>query len=58
MKQFACGDVVPGCDATWACESEDEILGLVGAHAVEDHGITEISDELVMAVRANIVELV
>ena len=58
MKQFACGDVVPGCDATFTCESEDEILGLVGAHAVDDHGITEISDELVTQVRDRIVELV
>jgi predicted small metal-binding protein len=58
MKQFACGDVVPGCDATFTCETDDEILALVGDHAVSDHGITDISDELVTQVRARIVELV
>ena len=58
MKQFGCGAVVPGCAGTVTGESEDEILGLVGAHAVDDHGITEISDEFVTQVRDRIVELV
>ena len=26
MKQFACGDVVPGCDARFVCSTEEEIL--------------------------------
>ncbi|HET8879559.1 MAG TPA: DUF1059 domain-containing protein, partial [Arthrobacter sp.] len=33
MKSFACGDVVPGCEARWVCSTEDEILVQVGAHA-------------------------
>lgn len=55
MKQFACGDVVPGCDARWTADGEDDILTLVAQHAAADHGLTEIPDELVDAVRANIV---
>lgn len=55
MKKFACGDVVPGCDASWVCSSEDDILSNVAVHAAADHGLVEVSPELVAAVRANIV---
>jgi predicted small metal-binding protein len=54
MKKFSCGDVVPGCTAKWALPDEEAILTAVARHAAEDHGITEVSDELVQAVRANI----
>ncbi|MFV0458089.1 MAG: EAL domain-containing protein [Actinomycetales bacterium] len=57
VKQFACGDVVPGCTSVFRGESEDDILGQVGAHAAADHGLTEISPELVAAVRARIHQL-
>lgn len=39
MKLFRCGDVVPGCAATFRAVEEDEILGAVGEHAVRDHGV-------------------
>jgi predicted small metal-binding protein len=55
MKKFACGDVVPGCEASWVCSTDDDILTHVAAHAANDHGLVEISPELVSAVRANIV---
>ena len=35
-------------------EDEDAILGHVAEHARADHGITEVSPELVESVRANI----
>lgn len=50
MKRFRCGDVVPGCTASFA-GTEDEILGQVAAHAAHDHGISEVTPELVGAVR-------
>ncbi|WP_104168014.1 DUF1059 domain-containing protein [Arthrobacter sp. SX1312] len=53
MKLFACGDVVPGCDARWICSTEDDILAAVGAHAASAHGLTEITPELVGAVRGS-----
>lgn len=56
MKHFACGDVVPGCDARFAYPTEDQILGAVAAHAREQHGLTELPDELVAQVRAHIAE--
>ena len=55
MKQFACGDVVPGCEASWVCTTEDDILSQVAAHAAADHGLFEISPDLVAAVRSHIV---
>ncbi|MGY6499497.1 MAG: DUF1059 domain-containing protein [Acidimicrobiales bacterium] len=57
MKQFACGDVVPGCQATWKAATEEEILGAVASHARADHGLVEIPAELVDEVRRSIVSV-
>lgn len=55
MKRFACGDVVPGCDATFVCADDDEVLVQVARHAARDHGMTEVPDDVVAQVRAHIV---
>lgn len=47
MKQFACGDVVPGCDATFVGADTGAVLADVAVHATQDHGLTEVPDELV-----------
>jgi predicted small metal-binding protein len=57
MKSFACGDVVPGCEARWVCTDEQEVLREVARHAAEVHGLTEVPDNVVMAVRAAIVDV-
>ena len=54
MKTFACGAVVPGCTATFAAETDDEVLEQVARHAAEDHGLPEVPEELVRQVVANI----
>lgn len=54
MKQFSCGDVVPGCGRRFQ-GSEGQILSAVGAHARDEHGLTEIPASLVAAVRENMV---
>lgn len=54
MKQFSCGDVVPGCTAKWVLDDDEAIFSAVARHAADDHGITEVTDELVQAVRAHI----
>lgn len=56
MKSFACGAVVPGCDATFAAADEDAILVHVASHARDDHGLDEVPAELVAQVRAAIVD--
>lgn len=55
MKSFACGDVVPGCQARWVCTTDEEILHNVAQHAAEAHGLTAISPELAGSVRDAIV---
>ncbi len=54
MKTFACGAVVPGCTASFTAETEEGILEQVAQHARQDHGLTEVPDELVRQVLANI----
>ncbi len=54
MKTFACGDVIPGCSARFSASDEDGIVSQVAGHAAADHGVTDITTELVAAVRAHI----
>ena len=55
MKTFACGDVVPGCTATFTGPDDDAVLAQVAAHATADHGMGSVPPELVEQVRAAIV---
>ena len=55
MKTFACGDVIPGCSARFSASDEDGIFSQVAGHAAADHGVTDITPELVQAVRDRIV---
>jgi predicted small metal-binding protein len=57
MKQFSCGDVVPGCAATWVRSSVDEILAEVAQHAEVAHGIAEVPPALVAQVRERILDV-
>lgn len=51
MKEFCCGDVVPGCSAHFR-GSESEIMGAVASHARADHGLIDVPPALVSQVRA------
>lgn len=55
MKQFACGDVVPGCQAAFVGIDDEAVLAQVATHARDDHGLAEIPDSLVTSVRERIV---
>ena len=48
---IACGDVMPGCAATFEADSEEELLAQVAPHAAEAHGIAEITPEVLEAVQ-------
>jgi predicted small metal-binding protein len=50
MKQFACGDVIPGCGAVFTERSDALVLAAVARHAAADHGVHEVSPELVATV--------
>jgi predicted small metal-binding protein len=54
MKTFACGDVIPGCSARFSAVDEAGILSAVAGHADADHGVTDVTPELVAAVRSHI----
>ncbi|MGI9018204.1 MAG: DUF1059 domain-containing protein [Euzebya sp.] len=52
--EFACGNVMPGCAATFDAESKDELFGKVAAHAKDEHDIAEVTPEIQQAVEAKI----
>jgi predicted small metal-binding protein len=54
MKRFACGDVVPGCDAMFVCGTDDEILSAVARHAAVAHGMAKVPGAVLDQVRAHI----
>jgi predicted small metal-binding protein len=56
MKEFRCGEIVPGCAAKFEGGSEEEILEQVAVHAREEHGMDEVPPDVVDNVRARITE--
>ena len=52
--RIACNDVVPGCGFTVSADSEEELIEKVAAHAAHDHGVAEVTPELVAKVKAAI----
>jgi predicted small metal-binding protein len=54
MKRFACGDVVPGCVASWVASNDEELIEIVEWHATEAHGVVKVTPELLSAVRNSI----
>lgn len=50
MKQFRCGDIITACPSRFV-GTEDEILAAVAVHARQDHGVDDVTPELVSAVR-------
>jgi predicted small metal-binding protein len=57
MKQFKCGDVVPGCQ--WVARNEEEraLLEEIGQHARDEHGMDEVPPEVQDAIRNVITEV-
>ena len=53
-KIIACAEIVPECPFTASAATDEELLQKVAAHAAQDHGITEITPELVEKVKAAI----
>ena len=51
---LACGDVMPGCAATFDADSEEDLLQQVGPHARDAHGISEITPDVLAAVKGAI----
>lgn len=56
MKKFACGTVVDGCDGVVTGQTEDDVMAAAAAHAASAHGMAEVPDEVVAAIRAGITD--
>jgi predicted small metal-binding protein len=57
MKQFRCGDVVPGCGWVARREGEEELFVEISSHAHEAHGMDEVPPEVMDLIRAKITEI-
>jgi predicted small metal-binding protein len=57
MKQFACGTVVDGCDGVVTGETDEEVLAAAAKHAAEAHGMSEVPDDVVAAIKAGITDV-
>jgi predicted small metal-binding protein len=53
-KYIACAEIVPDCSFTASAATEEELLKQVVAHALHDHGITEVTPDLAAKVKAAI----
>ena len=52
---LSCGDAMPGCSARFEDDSRERVLELAAQHAREDHGVTDVTPEMLEAIGANIV---
>ncbi len=53
--KLACGDVMPGCTTRFEDTDKRRMLQEVAAHAASEHGITEITPDVLAAVESRIV---
>jgi predicted small metal-binding protein len=53
--RLSCGDAMPGCSARFEEDSRELILEKVSVHAREAHGVTDVTQEMLDAIGANIV---
>ncbi len=56
MKKFACGQVMPGCDGVVTGATDDDVLAAAAEHAASAHGMSEVPDDVVAAIRAGITD--
>ena len=57
MKQFKCGDVVPGLRVGDPQRGRDELFEEIHSHAREAHGMDEVPPEVVDAIKDVITEV-
>ncbi len=50
-KSIECNDLFAGCAFKAEAESEADLLQKVAAHAASEHGLTEITDDIVSKVK-------
>lgn len=55
-KKISCSDVVPGCGFKAEASSEEELLKKVAKHAGEEHGLKEVTPDVLRKVKSSIRE--
>ena len=50
-KSIECNDLFPGCAFKAQAESESDLFQKVAAHVASEHGLTEITDDIVSKVK-------
>jgi predicted small metal-binding protein len=55
MFKLACGDVMPGCAARFENTDRGALMADVASHAAADHGITDLTPEIVASVETKVV---
>jgi predicted small metal-binding protein len=53
--KLSCGDAMPGCSARFEEDSRELILQKVAVHARNDHGVADVTQEMLDAIGANLV---
>jgi len=53
-QSLACGDVMPGCAATFESDTQEDLLAQAAAHAKAEHGIDEIPPDVLETVKGAI----
>jgi predicted small metal-binding protein len=51
---FSCGDVLPGCAAHFDADTTDDLMTQVATHAADDHGITDLTPDVIETVQSKI----
>jgi len=57
MKQFRCGDVVPGCEWITRSDDEGELFADIQAHARDEHGMDQVPPEVADEIQKVITEV-
>ena len=57
MKQFNCGDVVPGCQWVGQNEVDEKLWVEIADHAREAHGMHEVPPEVLDQIRDAITQV-
>jgi predicted small metal-binding protein len=57
VKQFYCGDVVPGCKWVTRRDGEEELFEEISSHAHDAHGMDEVPPEVMDMIRDKITEV-
>lgn len=55
MHHLRCASLFPDCDAEIHLDSEDEVLSAAAAHASSVHGVHQLDEPTIAAVRRAIV---